>query len=161
MQSGQPVQFVDAFATTATTTTTTDTTTIIGTSQIPTTRPPVPPPREQPEREEVQQLSSGAIAGIVISVVLVVVLVVAAVVVAIVALALGYRNSGGTKLKWRRSHSHSLPESYVTVLRNDADSPSDSHLMSEWQPMPKSEGNEYIDVPSTEENGGTHEHTAL
>jgi hypothetical protein len=151
MQSGQQVQFVDAFVTT----TATGTTATIGISQIPTTRAPVPPPREQPEREQVQQLSSGAIAGIVISVLLVVVLVVAAVAVAIVALALGYRNSGGTKLKWKRTHS--LPESYVTVLRNDAD----SHLMSEWQPMPKSEGNEYIDLPSNEENGGTTEHTAL
>ena len=148
MQSGQLVQFVDAFITT-TTGTTREISTIIATSQLPTTRSP---PSIEVGREQVQKLSSGAIAGIVISVLVVVILAVAVVAVAIVALVLGYRNSGGTKLSFKRK-SYSPSERYVTVLRHDAD----SHFMSEW-----TQRNEFADLPTAEEgNSGTQESTEL
>ena len=148
MQSGQLVQFVDAFITTTTSTTRE----IPTTSQFSTTRSSVPPPSVEVGREQVQKLSSGAIAGIVISVLVVVILAVAAVAVAIIALVLGYRNSGGTKLSFKRK-SYSPSASYVTVLRHD----DDSHFMSEW-----TERNELADLPTAEQgNGGTKECTEL
>lgn len=147
MQSGQLVQFVDAFITTTVGTTTE----IPTTSQLPTTRSSVSPPSVEVERE---QLSSGAIAGIVISVLIVVILAVAAVAVAIIALVLGYRNFGGTKLSFKHKSSP-LSESCVTVLRDDAD----SHFTSEWTEL---ERNEYADLPTAEQgNGSTKESTEL
>ena len=148
MQSGQLVQFVDAFITRTTGTTRE----IPTTSQLPTTRSSVSSPSVEVGREQVQKLSSGAIAGIVISVLIVVILAVAAVAVAIIALVLGYRNFGGTKLSFKRK-SYSLSESHVTVLRHDAD----SHFMSEW-----TQRNEYADMPTAEQgNGSTKESTEL
>ena len=148
MQSGQPVQFVDAFITM--TTNTTSETPTIATSQLPATRSSVLPPSVEVEREQVQKLSSGAIAGIAISVLVVVILVVAVVAVAIIALVLGYRNSGGAKLSLKHK-SYTPSENYVTVLRHD------SHFMSEWI-----ERNEYTDLPTAEQgNGGTNECTEL
>ena len=128
-QTGQPVQFVGAFAITTTTT------------DLPTTS-------ALPPGEELEQLSSGAIAGIVIAV-LAVVLVLAAVVVAIVALVVGYRSSTG-KLSLKNT-----PQSLPNEVRSTQD---ETRFSSDWQPMTMTTRN---DLPATEGNGSTEEHTEL